>query len=65
MLTDFDCAVRTGGATRGQQNPDRTGTPPFMSIGNLELSSVERTSLDDWESLIYILCWLGTIGINL
>ncbi|KAJ1727526.1 hypothetical protein LPJ61_004521, partial [Coemansia biformis] len=65
MLIDFDYAVRTGGATGGQQNPDRTGTPPFMSIGNLELSSVERTALDDWESLIYILCWLGTIGINL
>ncbi|KAJ2604678.1 hypothetical protein H4R99_001643 [Coemansia sp. RSA 1722] len=35
-----------------------------MSIGNLENSSIDRTVLDDWESIIYVLCWMGTIGIN-
>ncbi|KAJ2559633.1 hypothetical protein EV175_000238, partial [Coemansia sp. RSA 1933] len=45
--------------------PERTGTFPYMSINNLEEDShVERTQLDDWESLIYVLCWLGTTGIN-
>ncbi|KAJ2118874.1 hypothetical protein IW147_006271, partial [Coemansia sp. RSA 720] len=45
-------------------NPVTLGTLPFMSIGNLEQSKVKRTALDDWESLIYVLCWLDTVGIN-
>ncbi|KAJ1809113.1 hypothetical protein LPJ56_006022, partial [Coemansia sp. RSA 2599] len=24
-----------------------------------------RSGLDDWESLIYVLCWLGTFGISI
>ncbi|KAJ2807796.1 hypothetical protein H4R20_001131 [Coemansia guatemalensis] len=63
MLIDFDNAIRTGDFM-GAHRPDRTGTLPYMSICNLEESSVKRTALDDWESLIYILCWLGTIGVN-
>ncbi|PIA12707.1 hypothetical protein COEREDRAFT_12331 [Coemansia reversa NRRL 1564] len=63
MLIDFDYAVYITDL-KWEQQPDRTGTPPYMSIGNLENSNVPRTSLDDWESLIYILCWLGTIGVN-
>ncbi|KAJ2773067.1 Chromosome transmission fidelity protein 18, partial [Coemansia nantahalensis] len=35
-----------------------------MSVGNLEESQVARTSLDDWESCIYLLCWLGASGVN-
>ncbi|KAJ1866487.1 hypothetical protein LPJ55_006009, partial [Coemansia sp. RSA 990] len=35
-----------------------------MSVGNLEGSPHNRTALDDWESLLYILCWLGTYGWN-
>ncbi|KAJ1669148.1 hypothetical protein EV182_008894, partial [Spiromyces aspiralis] len=35
-----------------------------MSINNLEYSSIERTALDDWESLIYLICWIGTFGID-
>ncbi|KAJ1763649.1 hypothetical protein LPJ74_006778, partial [Coemansia sp. RSA 1843] len=27
-------------------------------------SKVIRTELDDWESIIYVLCWLGTFGAN-
>ncbi|KAJ1641877.1 hypothetical protein LPJ64_006216, partial [Coemansia asiatica] len=46
------------------RRPDMTGTRPYMSIGNLSKSSVERTVLDDWESIIYVLCWLGTFGVN-
>ncbi|KAJ2799039.1 hypothetical protein H4S07_005544, partial [Coemansia furcata] len=23
-----------------------------------------RTELDDWESLLYVLCWIATFGIN-
>ncbi|KAI9477054.1 hypothetical protein BX667DRAFT_497731 [Coemansia mojavensis] len=63
MLIDFDMAVdvdRKGNAVR----TERTGTYPFMSVGNLEGSPHNRTALDDWESLLYILCWLGTYGWN-
>ncbi|KAJ1673638.1 hypothetical protein EV182_004846 [Spiromyces aspiralis] len=35
-----------------------------MSVLNLEDSPVKRTALDDWESLLYVVCWLGTYGIN-
>ncbi|KAJ2118641.1 hypothetical protein IW147_006377 [Coemansia sp. RSA 720] len=58
MLIDFDNACRITDMEKTEQ-PDCVGTLPFMSIGNLELSNVKRTILDDWESLIYILCWLG------
>ncbi|KAJ2894132.1 hypothetical protein IWW38_002666 [Coemansia aciculifera] len=35
-----------------------------MSLNNLTRSKVDRTSLDDWESLIYLLCWFATRGIE-
>ncbi|KAJ2885283.1 hypothetical protein FB639_001804 [Coemansia asiatica] len=63
MLIDFDCAVWASDED-SQPRANMTGTLPFMSIANLEELEIKRTSLDDWESLIYILCWLGTFGIN-
>ncbi|KAJ1673169.1 hypothetical protein EV182_005762, partial [Spiromyces aspiralis] len=62
LLIDYDSAVDT--AAEHQAQPDCTGTLPFMSINNLEYSSVKRTALDDWESLIYLICWIGTFGID-
>ncbi|KAJ1726108.1 hypothetical protein LPJ72_006447, partial [Coemansia sp. Benny D160-2] len=44
------------------RNFERTGTLPFMSINNLEGGKIEHSLLDDWESLIYIICWIGTYG---
>ncbi|KAJ1717957.1 hypothetical protein LPJ61_007007 [Coemansia biformis] len=35
-----------------------------MSVANLEELLIEQTPLDDWESLLYLVCWLGTFGIN-
>ncbi|KAJ2462873.1 hypothetical protein EV174_007044, partial [Coemansia sp. RSA 2320] len=35
-----------------------------MSINNLSGSDVQRTSLDDWESVLYLICWYATIGIE-
>ncbi|KAJ2657322.1 hypothetical protein IWW48_004566 [Coemansia sp. RSA 1200] len=63
LLIDFDCAIDRS-AERQHVHPERTGTLPFMSIGNLENSSVQRTMLDDWESLLYLVCWFGTFGVN-
>ncbi|KAJ2506266.1 hypothetical protein GGI11_006724, partial [Coemansia sp. RSA 2049] len=64
MLIDFDCALRIDGTTDHKARSEMTGTFPFMSINNLEASNVMRTELDDWESIIYVLCWLGTFGVN-
>ncbi|KAJ1661306.1 hypothetical protein EV178_006638, partial [Coemansia sp. RSA 1646] len=64
MLIDFDCALRLDDTTDHEARSEMTGTFPFMSINNLEASKVIRTELDDWESIIYVLCWLGTSGAN-
>ncbi|KAJ1961250.1 hypothetical protein H4R35_007468 [Dimargaris xerosporica] len=63
MLIDFDNAIHDEAqSTPGR--PERTGTLPFMSIGNLENNDTKRTALDDWESLLYVICWLGTYGLD-
>ncbi|KAJ1972876.1 hypothetical protein H4R35_004434, partial [Dimargaris xerosporica] len=63
MLIDFDNAIHDEArSTPGR--PERTGTLPFMSIGNLENNDTKRTALDDWESLLYVACWLGTYGLD-
>ncbi|KAJ2516282.1 hypothetical protein H4217_004676 [Coemansia sp. RSA 1939] len=64
MLIDFDCALHVDMSSKRDIRPEMTGTYPFMSINNLANTDVERTPLDDWESIIYVLCWLGTIGVN-
>ncbi|KAI8318473.1 hypothetical protein GQ54DRAFT_306984 [Martensiomyces pterosporus] len=62
VLVDFDCAISVGVDRKAR--PERTGTLPFMSVLNLEANWRERTELDDWESLLYLVCWLATFGIN-
>ncbi|KAJ1679593.1 hypothetical protein EV182_001729, partial [Spiromyces aspiralis] len=63
MLIDFDCAVDTE-VSEGEARTEMTNKPSFMSVLNLEDSPGERTALDDWESLLYVVCWLGTYGVN-
>ncbi|KAJ2292107.1 hypothetical protein IW139_004548 [Coemansia sp. RSA 353] len=63
MLIDFDHAISITDDGYAK-HAERTGTVPFMSVSNLENLQPKRTSLDDWESIIYILCWLGTFGWN-
>ncbi|KAJ2350033.1 hypothetical protein GGH91_000425 [Coemansia sp. RSA 2671] len=62
MLIDFDCAIDPN--MERVARPERTGTKPFMSVPNLEGHPEQRTELDDWESLIYVVCWVATFGIN-
>ncbi|KAJ2907558.1 hypothetical protein GGI21_003768, partial [Coemansia aciculifera] len=62
LLVDFDYAVSTD--CERSLRPERTGTVPFMSMLNLEADCSARTELDDWESLLYVLCWMATHGIN-
>ncbi|KAJ1673231.1 hypothetical protein EV182_005641, partial [Spiromyces aspiralis] len=63
MLIDFDCATYIKGS-KSEARAEMMGTLLFMSVLNLEDSPVKRTALDDWESLLYVICWLGTYGIN-
>ncbi|KAJ2626132.1 hypothetical protein GGI26_000216 [Coemansia sp. RSA 1358] len=53
MLIDFDCAIVESDKSASIR-PERTGTLPFMSIANLERMDIQRTVLDDWESLLYL-----------
>ncbi|KAJ2396621.1 hypothetical protein GGI05_001034 [Coemansia sp. RSA 2603] len=62
MLIDFDCAVDAN--SQENSGPVQTGTGPFMSINNLRSSPVRRTQLDDWESLLYLICWMATFGVT-
>ncbi|KAJ2829873.1 hypothetical protein IWW50_000600 [Coemansia erecta] len=63
LLIDFDYAISMG-KDRKRSRAERSGTLPYMSIHNLENADCERTALDDWESLLYMVCWLGTIGLT-
>ncbi|KAJ1964014.1 hypothetical protein H4R35_007184 [Dimargaris xerosporica] len=63
ILIDLDNAIhRENGLAPGR--PERTGTLPFMSIGNLEGNENRRTAINDWESLLYVICWIGTFGLG-
>ncbi|KAJ2541905.1 hypothetical protein EV175_006103, partial [Coemansia sp. RSA 1933] len=62
LLIDFDHAIYIDQQSSGYAT--RSGTPPFMSIHNLEAHESQRTALNDWESLLYVICWLGTYGLN-
>ncbi|KAJ2517936.1 hypothetical protein H4217_003640 [Coemansia sp. RSA 1939] len=61
MLIDFDHAFCESDKNSVRRFK-RTGTLPFMSVNNLESKIKMHTVLDNWESLLYILCWLGTYG---
>ncbi|KAJ2062778.1 hypothetical protein GGI17_002166 [Coemansia sp. S146] len=62
LLIDFDYAINP--SDRRLSRPERTGTLPFMSILNLEVHPDQQTELGDMESLLYILCFQATFGIN-
>ncbi|KAJ2553599.1 hypothetical protein EV175_002883, partial [Coemansia sp. RSA 1933] len=62
LLIDFDHAISIDQDSSGYAT--RSGTLPFMSIHNLMGHDSKRTALDDWESLLYLICWQTTFGIN-
>ncbi|KAJ2711350.1 hypothetical protein H4R19_003291 [Coemansia spiralis] len=63
MLIDFDCALDMSVAGLPIRQ-ERTGTPCFMSVANLEGLLVDHTTLDEWESALYLTCWKGVFGVN-
>ncbi|KAJ1718688.1 hypothetical protein LPJ61_006511, partial [Coemansia biformis] len=58
VLIDLDNAVD---AERAQidKRPICTGTLPFMSVNNLEQSDAVRKMVDELESMLYLLIWMG------
>ncbi|KAJ1850854.1 hypothetical protein LPJ76_006324 [Coemansia sp. RSA 638] len=63
LLIDFDFAIKVDTHERSAR-PEISGTMPFMSIANILNLDTPRTALDDWESLLYVVCWLATVGIS-
>ncbi|KAJ2457985.1 hypothetical protein GGF42_002354 [Coemansia sp. RSA 2424] len=63
VLTGFDNAtyVSEKAGTANRELPEHM---LFRSILSLECAEAPRTRLDDWESLLYVICWLGTYGMN-
>ncbi|KAJ2233697.1 hypothetical protein GGI13_008758, partial [Coemansia sp. RSA 455] len=67
MLIDLDCAIDIDQEKREkregrEKRKEMTGTLPYMSINNLSGPIVEHTSLDDWESMLCVICWFATLG---
>ncbi|KAJ2881489.1 hypothetical protein H4R27_004055 [Coemansia aciculifera] len=61
ILIDLDCAIDLSQGEQDIRN-EMTGTDPYTSINNLSASAVKRTSLDDWESMLCLICWFATLG---
>ncbi|KAJ2428572.1 hypothetical protein GGF41_001336 [Coemansia sp. RSA 2531] len=54
-------------STPDNPQPDRLdmiATLALQSMRSLENPGAVRTLLDDLESLLYLVCWLGTFGVN-
>ncbi|ORX66520.1 hypothetical protein DL89DRAFT_64546 [Linderina pennispora] len=62
LLIDFDCAVDV--SERQAPNSENVGTFPYRSISNISDTDVEQTELDDWESVLYLLCLCATVGVR-
>ncbi|KAJ2041050.1 hypothetical protein H4S04_001640 [Coemansia sp. S16] len=67
MLIDLDCAIDIDQEKREKREgrvkrKEMTGTLPYMSINNLGGPIVEHTSLNDWESMLCVICWFATLG---
>ncbi|KAJ1801003.1 hypothetical protein LPJ59_000636 [Coemansia sp. RSA 2399] len=63
LLIDYDASI-TQSELKEQSAPGRVGTFYCMSIGNLQNNTVPRTALDDWESLLYVICHYATTGVG-
>ncbi|KAJ2037796.1 hypothetical protein IW146_007305 [Coemansia sp. RSA 922] len=59
VLGEFDYAFYSGDSA--VESPELM---LFQSVHRLENAGTSSTRLDDWESILYLLCWLGTFGIN-
>ncbi|KAJ2870227.1 hypothetical protein GGH93_005737 [Coemansia aciculifera] len=61
ILGEFDYASYSGDSADAFEAAELS---VFKYIRCLADAGAARTRLDDWESLLYLVCWLGTFGIN-
>ncbi|KAJ2097182.1 hypothetical protein GGI09_003969 [Coemansia sp. S100] len=61
ILAEFDYANYAGDSAGVDKVPELM---LFQSIRSLEDPKAVRTLLDVLESLLYLVCWLGTFGVN-
>ncbi|KAJ2254384.1 hypothetical protein GGI13_002191 [Coemansia sp. RSA 455] len=61
ILAEFDYANYAGDSAGVDKVPEFM---LFQSIRSLEDPKAVRTLLDVLESLLYLVCWLGTFGVN-
>ncbi|KAJ2073078.1 hypothetical protein GGI09_009001, partial [Coemansia sp. S100] len=61
VLAEFDYASYAGDNDCGVETLELM---LFQSIRRLENPRDVRTFLDDLESILYLVCWLGTFGVN-
>ncbi|KAJ2082247.1 hypothetical protein GGI09_004657 [Coemansia sp. S100] len=61
ILAEFDYACYASDSSGVDKVPELM---LFQSIHSLEDPKAVRTLLDDLESLLYLVCWLGSFGIN-
>ncbi|KAJ2820786.1 hypothetical protein FBU31_005112, partial [Coemansia sp. 'formosensis'] len=61
VLAEFGYASYIGDSPHAVEAPELIR---FKSIRSLENPGATRTRLDDWESILYLICWLGIFGIN-
>ncbi|KAJ2908732.1 hypothetical protein GGI21_002592 [Coemansia aciculifera] len=62
-LAEFDYAAYANDSARAARR-DLPELTIFQSIHSLESAEAPRLPLDDWESLLYLIIFLGTYGIN-
>ncbi|KAJ2073084.1 hypothetical protein GGH13_002244 [Coemansia sp. S155-1] len=61
VLAEFDYACYADDSSGVDKVPELM---LFQSMRSLENLGAVRTLLDDLESLLYLVCWLGTFGVN-
>ncbi|KAJ2437775.1 hypothetical protein GGI03_009170 [Coemansia sp. RSA 2337] len=61
VLAEFDYANYAGAGANAVESPELM---PFQSIRSLDNPRAVRTPLDDGESLLNLVCWLGSFGVN-
>ncbi|KAJ2770111.1 hypothetical protein IWQ57_002808 [Coemansia nantahalensis] len=61
LLIDLDNAILNTAETIDTRRI-RTGTPPFLSVANIEQMGVRPALVDELEALLYLLIWLGVWG---
>ncbi|KAJ2042907.1 hypothetical protein H4S04_007052 [Coemansia sp. S16] len=61
VLAEFDYANYAGAGANAVESPEPM---LFQSIRCLENPEIIRTFLDDCESLLNLVCWLGSFGVN-